>query len=40
MGLDHWLAFALLGFIGGKMIKDSFSKKAEEKKKIEFPLDS
>jgi putative Mn2+ efflux pump MntP len=27
--LDHWIAFALLGFIGGKMIKDSF--KQEEK---------
>ena len=24
--LDHWIAFALLGCIGGKMIKDSFSK--------------
>ena len=24
--LDHWIAFLLLGFIGGKMIKDSFSK--------------
>ncbi|MDR3114945.1 MAG: manganese efflux pump MntP family protein [Treponema sp.] len=24
--LDHWIAFTLLGFIGGKMIKDSFSK--------------
>ena len=24
-GLDHWIAFILLGFIGGKMIKDSFS---------------
>ena len=23
---DHWAAFVLLGFIGGKMIKDSFSK--------------
>jgi putative Mn2+ efflux pump MntP len=22
-GIDHWIAFALLGFIGGKMIKDS-----------------
>ncbi len=21
---DHWIAFALLGFIGGKMIRDSF----------------
>ena len=28
--LDHWIAFALLGLIGGKMIRDSFSK--EEKK--------
>jgi len=27
---DHWIAFLLLGFIGGKMIKDSYSK--EEKK--------
>ena len=24
--LDHWIAFILLGFIGGKMIKDSFEK--------------
>jgi putative Mn2+ efflux pump MntP len=29
-GFDHWIAFALLGFIGGKMLKDSLSK-AEEK---------
>jgi putative Mn2+ efflux pump MntP len=29
--LDHWIAFALLGFIGGKMIKDSFSEKRDEK---------
>ena len=28
--LDHWIAFALLGFIGGKMIKDSFAKEKEE----------
>ena len=27
--LDHWIAFALLGLIGGKMIKDSFSKPCE-----------
>jgi putative Mn2+ efflux pump MntP len=27
--LDHWVAFVLLGFIGGKMIKDSFSKDEE-----------
>ena len=25
-GLDHWIAFVLLAIIGGKMIKDSFSK--------------
>jgi len=24
-GYDHWVAFALLGFIGGKMIYESFS---------------
>lgn len=23
---DHWIAFILLGFIGGKMIKDAFSR--------------
>jgi putative Mn2+ efflux pump MntP len=28
-GLDHWVAFALLGCTGGKMIKDSFSKNEE-----------
>ena len=27
--LDHWVAFILLGFIGGKMIKNSFKKKQE-----------
>jgi putative Mn2+ efflux pump MntP len=27
---DHWIAFALLGFIGGKMIKDSFSRDEEK----------
>lgn len=24
--IDHWIAFILLGFIGGKMIKESFGK--------------
>ena len=28
--LDYWIAFVLLGFIGGKMIKDSFAKNEEE----------
>jgi putative Mn2+ efflux pump MntP len=28
-GFDHWIAFALLGIIGGKMIKDSFAKEKE-----------
>jgi len=27
--LDHWIAFVLLGIIGGKMIKESFSKDDE-----------
>jgi putative Mn2+ efflux pump MntP len=31
--IDHWIAFALLGFIGGKMIKDSFPRKDGEEQK-------
>ena len=27
--IEHWVTFVLLGFIGGKMIKDSFSKNNE-----------
>ena len=34
--LEHWVAFVLLGLIGGKMIKDSFSK--EEKKAEDNPF--
>jgi len=34
--LDHWVAFLLLGFIGGKMIKDSFSKKEEKANESSF----
>jgi len=30
---DHWIAFALLVLIGGKMIKESFSKEGEESAK-------
>ncbi len=33
---DHWIAFALLGFIGGKMIYESF--KIEKKEKSIDPL--
>ena len=29
-GFDHWIAFVLLGFIGGKMIKESFSRDNEK----------
>jgi putative Mn2+ efflux pump MntP len=29
---DHWVAFVLLGFIGGKMIKDSFAKEKNGEK--------
>jgi putative Mn2+ efflux pump MntP len=32
---DHWIAFALLCIIGGKMIKDSFEKEKENKKNCE-----
>jgi putative Mn2+ efflux pump MntP len=31
-GFDHWIAFALLAFIGGKMIWDSFEKESDEEK--------
>ena len=34
--IDHWVAFVLLGIIGGKMIKESFSK--EEQKVNENPF--
>ncbi|MCL2831556.1 MAG: manganese efflux pump MntP family protein [Treponema sp.] len=34
--LDHWIAFILLGFIGGKMIKDSFSQDDEKPKNYSF----
>ncbi len=27
--IDHWIAFILLGFIGGKMVKDAFSNDSE-----------
>lgn len=29
---DHWIAFILLLYLGGKMIKDSFSEKEEDEK--------
>jgi len=34
--LDHWVAFALLGFIGGKMVMGSFSKDDEKKNMPSF----
>jgi putative Mn2+ efflux pump MntP len=34
--LDHWVAFVLLGFIGGKMIKDSFTREEEKDKEFSF----
>jgi len=34
--LDYWIAFVLLGFIGGKMIKDSFSKDKETAPSFHF----
>ena len=35
---DHWIAFALLGIIGGKMIKESFCKKEESTNENPFKL--
>ncbi len=29
--IDHWIAFGLLAFIGGKMIRESFAPEEEEK---------
>ena len=34
--LDHWVAFVLLGLVGGNMIKDSFSRKEEHRTRIPF----
>jgi putative Mn2+ efflux pump MntP len=31
-GYDHWIAFALLAYIGGKMIWDAFQEEKDEKK--------
>ena len=36
INFDHWVAFILLGLIGGKMIKDSFSKEEVEVKENPF----
>ena len=33
---DHWIAFVLLAFIGGKMIKESFGKEAEKESDSSF----
>ena len=29
---DHWIAFALLAYVGGKMIREGFEKESEEEK--------
>jgi putative Mn2+ efflux pump MntP len=31
-GLDHWIAFALLTYVGGKMIREGFEKESDEEK--------
>jgi putative Mn2+ efflux pump MntP len=36
--LDHWIAFVLLGFIGGKMIKDSFGDESAGQKAEKNPF--
>lgn len=40
VSVDHWIAFALLAVIGGKMIAESFKKEeAVEIKEMDAPLD-
>jgi putative Mn2+ efflux pump MntP len=34
--LDHWIAFILLAFIGGKMVTESFSRENKEKADYSF----
>ena len=34
--IDHWIAFALLVFIGGNMIREAFSKETDEEKNASF----
>lgn len=31
-GFDHWIAFALLALVGGKMIREGFEKESDEEK--------
>lgn len=37
--IDHWIAFLLLAFLGGKMIAEALKKEEEEVKKAESRLD-
>ncbi|MGN0306056.1 MAG: manganese efflux pump MntP family protein [Lachnospiraceae bacterium] len=34
VSIDHWIAFILLGFIGGKMIKEALGKEKEEEEEL------
>ena len=34
--IDHWIAFGLLGFIGGKMIYESLTGDEEEENEVDF----
>ncbi|MGN1138695.1 MAG: manganese efflux pump MntP family protein [Ruminococcus sp.] len=36
--VDHWIAFALLAFIGGKMIYESFKSESDDDTVIDKPL--
>ena len=38
-GIDHWIAFALLAVIGGKMVVESFKKEEEDSSKENEKLD-
>jgi putative Mn2+ efflux pump MntP len=36
LNIEHWVAFVLLGFVGGNMIRESFSKEEENFKENQF----
>ena len=36
LNVEHWVAFVLLGFVGGNMIRESFSKEEEKIKENPF----
>lgn len=38
VSIDHWIAFGLLAFIGGNMVRESFGSEEEESSEISYDL--